>query len=136
MITYYLSNSPSGANCHRQYLSRHQTLLPKELYQRATKQCFRTYLASIALQEKIETFVSCPRCREPTKGNQWISCEKCADCHQSASKFVKDGLYFVESLLEYSLRSTLERKATELAVLQYQDKINEPCSGTSVLTDK
>ena len=40
--------------------------------------------------------------------------------------YVKDGII---SCTEHSLRSTLERKATELAVLEYQDKINEPCSG-------
>ena len=112
------------------------SLLPNGLYKRPTKHCFKSNLASIELQMKIETYAFCPRCREPTKEKKWISCEKCTACHQSSSKLIKDGLYFVESLLEYSLRSTLERKATELAVLQYQDKINEPCSGTSVLTDK
>ena len=37
--------------------------------------------------------------------------------------------------MEYSLRSTLERKATELAVLQYQDKNKEPCAGMSDVMD-
>ena len=75
----------------------------------------------------------CPRCREPTKEKQKISCEKCADCHQSASKLVKDALHYVYSPQEYSLRSTLERETTELTV--YQDMINKPCSGVRDVMD-
>ena len=51
----------------------------------------------------------------------------------TASKLVKDGLYFVYSPQEDSLRSTLERETTELTV--YQDKINKPCSGVRDVMD-